>query len=202
MKKILTVGGGSWGTSFSNYLTQKFSEVRIWVRETEVIESINKIHENKIFLPEIKLSKKLIPVSDLKKNILDSEIIILAVPSKFMRSVLGSIKEEIKDKIIVNLSKGFESDSLKTISQIAVDVLGKDVLNNWITLNHPTAVSSVSSNNDILKEIQELFSSEVLRMYRSDDLIGVEVAGSMKNVMAIASGNDNKSYNGDNEIRA
>lgn len=199
MEKILTIGGGSWGTSFSNYLTRQVPKVNIWIREPEVISSIREKKENELFLPKIELSENLIPVSDLKKNIYEAEIIILAVPSKFMRSVLEGIREDIKDKVIVNLSKGFESDSLKTISQIAVDVLGDEVLNRWVTvsgpsfarelaLNHPTAVSAVSSNNEILREIQKLFSSDVLRMYRSEDLIGVEVAGSMKNVMAIASG--------------
>ncbi len=199
MNKLLTIGGGSWGTAFSHYLTQKINPVKIWIREKEVIATINEKHENELFLPNIKLSEALVPVSDLKNNIIDSDIIILAIPSKYMRFVLSDIKNEIADKIIVNLSKGFEADSLKTISQIASDVLGEDILNKWVTIsgpsfarelatNHPTAVSAVSSNNDILQEIQELFSSDILRLYRSDDLIGVEVAGSMKNVMAIAAG--------------
>ncbi len=199
MSKILTIGGGSWGTAFSNYLTRNVPEVKIWIREEDVIKTIIEKGENELFLPGIKLAKGLIPVSDLKKNVLDSDIIILAVPSKFMRVVLGEIKNEIEGKTIVNLSKGFESNSLKTISQVASDVLGESILEKWVTisgpsfakelaLNHPTAVSAVSKNGEVSKIIQEMFSSDILRIYRSDDLRGVEVAGSMKNVMAIASG--------------
>ncbi len=199
MSKILTIGGGSWGTAFSNYLTRNVPEIKIWIREEDVIKTIIENGENELFLPGIKLSKGLIPVSDLKKNVFGSDIIILAVPSKFMRLVLEGIKNEIEGKTIVNLSKGFESNSLKTISQVASDVLGESILEKWVTisgpsfakelaLNHPTAVSAVSKNGEVTKIIQEMFSSDILRIYKSDDLRGVEVAGSMKNVMAIASG--------------
>jgi len=199
MSKILTIGGGSWGTAFSNYLTRNVPEIKIWIREEDVIKTIIENGENELFLPGIKLSKGLIPVSDLKKNVSGSDIIILAVPSKFMRLVLEGIKNEIEGKTIVNLSKGFESNSLKTISQVASDVLGESILEKWVTisgpsfakelaLNHPTAVSAVSKNGEVTKIIQEMFSSDILRIYKSDDLRGVEVAGSMKNVMAIASG--------------
>ena len=199
MYKIFTIGGGSWGTAFSNYLTRNIPEVKIWIREKEVIKTILENEENKLFLPGIKLSKGLIPVSELKKNVLEADIIIIAVPSKYIRVILENIKNEIEGKTIVNLSKGFEANSLKTISQVASDVLGDNVLDRWVTvsgpsfakelaLNHPTAVSAVSVNADVTRNIQELFSSDILRIYRSNDLRGVEVAGSMKNVMAIASG--------------
>ncbi len=199
MSKILTIGGGSWGTAFSNYLTRNVPVINIWIREEDVIRTIIEKGQNQLFLPGIKLSKGLRPVSNLKESVSNADIIILAVPSKFMRAVLNEIRNEIEGKIIVNLSKGFESDSLKTISQVAADVIGETVLDKWVTisgpsfakelaLNHPTAVSSVSQNDDINKMIQEMFSSDILRIYSSDDLIGVEVAGSMKNVMAIAAG--------------
>lgn len=199
MSKILTIGGGSWGTAFSNYLTRNVPEINIWIREEDVRRTIIEKGQNQLFLPGIKLSKGLIPVSNLKESVSNADIIILAVPSKFMRAVLNDIRNEIEGKVIVNLSKGFESDSLKTISQVAVDVIGEAVLDKWVTisgpsfakelaLNHPTAVSAVSLNDDVNKMIQEMFSSDILRIYSSDDLIGVEVAGSMKNVMAIAAG--------------
>ena len=199
MDRILVIGGGSWGTSFANYLATQGNKVKLWIREPEVIESINKFRENSLFLPEIILSENLYPVSGLEKEVAESDIIIFAVPSKFIRQTFKSLGEKLSGKTLISLSKGFESTSLKTISRIASDVLGKKILKNWITIsgpsfakelanNFPTAVVAASENGDNLKHIQEKFSSSVLRIYRSDDLIGIEVAGSMKNIMAIASG--------------
>ncbi|MCK4889310.1 MAG: NAD(P)-dependent glycerol-3-phosphate dehydrogenase, partial [Candidatus Aminicenantes bacterium] len=167
--------------------------------EKEVIESIEKFRENSLFLPEVVLSENLYPVSGLENEVEKSDILIFAVPSKFIRKSFESLKGKLSGKTIISLSKGFESTSLKTISRIASDVLGKDILNNWITIsgpsfakelsrNFPTAIVAASENPDILRNIQEKFSSSVLRIYRSNDLIGIEVAGSMKNIMAIASG--------------
>ncbi len=200
MDKILVIGGGSWGTAFANYLALiKEYTVKIWIREPEVIESIRKEHENHIFLPGIKLSPYLIPTADLEGETEKADIIIFAVPSKYIRNTFNQLKGIIENKWIVNLSKGFESTSLKTISQLAVEILGEDIVQHWVTIsgpsfarelasNYPTVVVASSKNQEILKKIQEDFSSNVLRIYRTDDLIGIEVAGSIKNVMAIASG--------------
>jgi glycerol-3-phosphate dehydrogenase (NAD(P)+) len=200
MDKILVIGGGSWGTAFANYLALiKEYTVKMWIREPEVIESIRKKHENHIFLPGIKLSPYLIPTADLEGETEKADIIIFAVPSKYIRNTFNQLKGIIENKWIVNLSKGFESTSLKTISRLAVEVLGEDIIRHWVTIsgpsfarelasNYPTVVVASSKNQDILQKIQEDFSSNVLRIYRTDDLIGIEVAGSIKNVMAIASG--------------
>jgi glycerol-3-phosphate dehydrogenase (NAD(P)+) len=200
MDNIFVVGGGSWGTAFANYLAcAKKSDIKLWIREPEVIESIKSKRENSLFLPDIELSTHLIPVSDLLKEAENAEIIIFAVPSKYINEFFKRLHGIIDQKLIINLSKGFESTSLKTISQMAKEVYGPNILNNWITIsgpsfarelakNFPTAVVAGSKNQKILKKVQSEFSSNVLRIYRSDDLTGIEVAGSIKNVMAIASG--------------
>ncbi|MEN8153667.1 MAG: NAD(P)H-dependent glycerol-3-phosphate dehydrogenase [Acidobacteriota bacterium] len=199
MDKIIVIGGGSWGTSFANYLATQNKEVKIWIREKEVVDTIKNKNENAMFLPGTKLSKNLIPVSNLEEEVKNSDIVIFAVPSKFIRITFEKLKDIIDNKAIVNLSKGFESTSLKTISQISADVLGKKILDQWVTVsgpsfakelagNFPTAVVAASENESLLKRIQESFSSNILRIYRTNDLMGIEVAGSMKNVMAIASG--------------
>jgi len=199
MDNILVIGGGSWGTSFANYLATIGNEVKLWVREDEVIDSIKKTGQNSLFLPEITLSDKLLPVSRLDEEVTGSDIIFFAVPSKFIRHTFESLRGKLSGKTLISLSKGFESSSLKTISRVASDVLGDEVLRNWITIsgpsfarelaaNFPTAIVAASENAEISQKIQEQFSSPILRIYRSDDLIGIEVAGSMKNIMAIASG--------------
>ena len=199
MDNILVIGGGSWGTAFAHYLTLKNKPVKIWVREEEIIDSIKSRRENQVFLPGTKLSENLIPISDLESETRAADIIIFAVPSKFIRHTFERIKNMVDGKILVNLSKGFEATSLKTISQLATDIMGTDIIENWITIsgpsfakelvqNFPTAVVAGSVNESLLKTIQTRFSSNVLRIYRSNDLTGIEVAGSLKNVMAIASG--------------
>jgi glycerol-3-phosphate dehydrogenase (NAD(P)+) len=200
MDNILVVGGGSWGTAFANYLALLGKRVKLWVREKEVIESILTKHENTTFLPGIQLAANLNPVADLEVEAGRADILILAVPSKFIRAVMLRIKNMRPDKqMLVNLSKGFESDSLKTISEVAVEVFGPDIAPLWSTLSgpsfarelacqHPTAVVAASANEELLKKIQNNFSSTVLRIYRTDDLKGLEVAGSVKNVIAIAAG--------------
>jgi glycerol-3-phosphate dehydrogenase (NAD(P)+) len=201
--KILVIGGGSWGTAFANYLaTSRPSterEVKIWVREKAVIDAIRATSENPIFLPGIKLSKWLKPVQKLKREAAAADVIIFAVPSKFIRNTFIELKSVVKNKNIVNLSKGFESTSLKTISQLAEEIISADILNRWVTIsgpsfarelasNHPTVVAACSRNSILAEQIQNNFSSDYLRVYRCDDLRGIEVGGSMKNVMAIASG--------------
>lgn len=200
MDNILLVGAGSWGTAFADYLARLGKKVQLWVREKEIIESILTKGENTIFLPGIQLAANLNPVADLENAVCRADVVILAVPSKFIRAVMLRIKNVRQDKqALINLSKGFESDSLKTISAVAVEVFGPDIMPRWSTLSgpsfarelacqHPTAVVAASSNEVLLKKIQNSFSSTVLRIYRTDDLKGLEVAGSVKNVMAIAAG--------------
>jgi glycerol-3-phosphate dehydrogenase (NAD(P)+) len=200
---ILVIGGGSWGTAFANYLATSADpagrSVKIWVREKEVIDAILSTHENPVFLPHIKLSPGLTPVAELKKEAEAADTIIFAVPSKFIRHTFEELKGSIENKQLVNLSKGFEAISLKTISQLASEVFGPGVMEQWTTVsgpsfarelanNHPTVVVACSRNPDLVQHLQEDFSSDVLRVYRSDDLVGIEVAGSVKNIMAIASG--------------
>ncbi len=200
MDKILMIGGGSWGTAFANYLAGiKNQPVKIWLREPEVITAIQSKQENPVFLPGIKLSPNLVPTADLKEEVKQADIVIMAVPSKFIRYTFQQLVGLIDDKLIVNLSKGFESTSLKTISELAMEVLGDHIVKHWVTIsgpsfarelaaNHPTVVAASSKNPEILEKIQKDFSSDILRIYRTDDLIGIEVAGSIKNVIAIASG--------------
>jgi glycerol-3-phosphate dehydrogenase (NAD(P)+) len=201
--KLLVIGGGSWGTAFANYLASSKGpssrEVKIWVREKEVIDAIRSAHENPVFLRGIKLSQGLKPVHKLKREAAAADILIFAVPSKFIRNTFEELKGIVKNKKIVNLSKGIESTSLKTISQLAEEEFGPRILDQWVTIsgpsfarelasNHPTVVAACSMNPNLVENIQEDFSSDILRIYSCNDLRGIEVGGSMKNVMAIAAG--------------
>lgn len=197
---VLVIGGGSWGTAFANYLaTSGKQEVKIWMRETDIIENIRVRRENLVFLPGIQLSERLVPTNNLEQELTQAEVLILAVPSKYIRHTFNLLKGNTENKVIINLSKGIESISLKTISQLAAEVLGDDILWHWVTISgpsfarelaakHPTVVVAASPNPTILEKVQQGFSSDILRIYRTTDLPGIEVAGSIKNVIAIASG--------------
>jgi len=201
--KLLVIGGGSWGTAFANYLASSKEppgrEVKIWVREKEVINAIRLTHENPVFLRGIKLSQWLKPVHKLKREAAAADILIFAVPSKFIRHTFKELRGVVKNKKLINLSKGIESTSLKTISQLAEEEFGPGILEQWVTIsgpsfarelasNHPTVVAAGSRYPMLVEHIQEDFSSDILRIYSCNDLRGIEVGGSMKNVMAIASG--------------
>lgn len=118
-------------------------------------------------MPGIKLSENLLPVSELEKEAKKADIIVFAVPSKFIRNSFQSLKGIIDEKHIVNLSKGFESSSLKTISQVASEIFGASILDRWVTisgpsfakellLNHPTTVAAASGNENLLKNISRI----------------------------------------------
>ena len=200
MDSILVIGGGSWGTAFADYLARQEQGVRIWVREPEVLAAIRSGRENRVFLPGIELAPGLEAGGDLETEAGRARILVLAVPSKFIRAVMGRLNAvRREDHVLVNLSKGFESESLKTLSQVAAEVFGPGISRQWLTLSgpsfarelasgHPTAVVAASENEELLTRLQGRFSSATLRVYRSGDLRGLEVAGALKNVMAIASG--------------
>lgn len=198
------IGGGSWGTAFAHHLASNRHPVKLWIREKEIIDVMKKSHENPVFLPGIRLSANLVPVDDLKEEAADADVLIFAVPSKFIRHIFELLRGTVRtQQIIVNLTKGFEAGTLKTISQIAEEIFGSAVLSRWITLSgpsfaqelackHPTTVVGASANQKVLEKIQKDFSSAALRIYRSDDLRGIEVGGSVKNIMAIAAGMVNR----------
>lgn len=198
-EKIAVLGAGAWGTAMANHIALCGHPVFLWAFEPEVSQYINRHHENQLFLPGIPLCPQLRVSSDLDEVLQDSDTVFLAVPSKHYRRILSDCRQQLASKPLLNLSKGFEAETLLTISQIAVDVLGADCLQRWVSLSgpsfarelakgHPTAIVAASENEALSCQVQQSFSSDTLRIYRSNDLRGIEIGGSLKNVMAIASG--------------
>jgi glycerol-3-phosphate dehydrogenase (NAD(P)+) len=200
MASILVIGGGSWGTAFADYLARQGMRVRLWVREADVLAAIRSRRENPVFLPGVPLAENLEACAGLEEAAAAADVLVLAVPSKFMRPLLQRLVGALHGRhALVNLSKGFESDSLKTLSQVAAEVFGPEVSRQWVTLSgpsfarelasrHPTAVAAAAEDAGLLERLQRDFSSATLRIYRCGDLRGLEVAGALKNVMAIAAG--------------
>lgn len=209
--KITLCGGGSWGTAIARLLSNKGHELNFYIRNKEVIEDIRKNKENTKYLPGAKFEKEINLTNNLDSVLEDIEVFIIAVPTSSIREVLTSIKGKIsKDVIIVNLSKGIEVESLDRISEISSEIL-KD--NPFVALSGPSHAEEVgkdipttlvasSENLKVAQTIQHEFSTPIFRIYTNLDLVGVEMGGALKNIIALAAGmNDGLAY-GDNSKAA
>ena len=198
--KIGVVGAGSWGTAIANHLGLKGFKVDLWVFEKEVKDQIEKYRENKIFLPGFTLSSNIFPSNDLSSVASDKDLLIIVVPSHLMRETARKITGLIsKDTIIVSASKGIENkthltmsgvlkETLTEISEDKIAILSGPSFAKEVANKVPTLVTVASKDKNVSKYVQHVFSTPYFRAYTTDDLIGVELGGSVKNVIAIAAG--------------
>ncbi len=197
--KISIIGGGSWGTTLAQVLSDNGNEVLIYDINEAFIKKINEEHLHPFF--DLNIPSNIFATSKLDEALDYSNILVLCVPTKATRSVLESMNKNIKEKkLIVNVSKGIEPDTSYRVSQIVDEVIDKNLLDGYVVLSGPshaeevilrklTSLVSASYDEKKAKLVQELFSNEsYLRVYTSDDVIGVETAGSMKNAIAVVSG--------------
>ncbi|WP_457623851.1 NAD(P)H-dependent glycerol-3-phosphate dehydrogenase [Persephonella sp.] len=195
-QRLTVVGAGSWGTALAQAFSGNFNEVIIWGRDKLVLNSINKERKNKKYLPEVLLSKNIIGEENLNKAISSGDIIIIAVPTQSIREVLSQVSSPIKVPII-SASKGIEIRTLKLISQIILDLvdvnpelvfsLSGPSFAKEVAVGLPTAVT-LAGNIGIGEQLQEILNTENFRLYITEDIIGVEIGGAVKNVIAIATG--------------
>ncbi len=207
--KIAVVGAGSWGTTLANLLAGKGHDVMLYVYEANQLEKMRQQRENVKYLPGVPLEPGLILTHDLDETFGFSDYILLVVPSHTLRSVLQSVRiRELNRKIFVNASKGIENDSLLRISQVIRDVTGAS-LSKIATLSGPshaeevsrqvaTAVVAASTDLDTARRVRDIFRTDYFRVYSSTDIAGVELGGSLKNVIAIAAGIADGAGFGDN----
>lgn len=197
---ISVIGAGSWGTTLANLLAEKGYKVKIWAYEDETRNNINNNHENKQYLPGIILSKNIIALENLKETIVDTELIVSAVPSAYVRETAKKISEIIatdKEIVIVTVSKGLEHETFKLMSQVIAEELPKNVKIAALSgPNHaeevskkmPTATAIASSHTEILPKLVEIFQTNYFKPYPLEDEYGVEICGAVKNITAIAIG--------------
>jgi len=198
LDKISFLGCGSWGGALGLVLAQKGLPITMWHRNSDVVESLRNTRTHYL-VPEIKFPNNVTFTTNAESAIQNSSIIILSIPSQSIRQLLIDNKKNFHEKqIIVNISKGIENDSLMTVSDVINDVMGvlytKTVTLSGpshaeeVVLGHPTTLVAASSDQESAEKIQNLFSTPLLRTYLSTDIKGVEIGGSMKNVIAIAAG--------------
>jgi len=196
--KTAVIGDGGWGTTLAILLAGKGGEIALWSVFPKYAEHLQKTRENTKFLPGISLPENIQISSDIQTCVEGAGVLVLAPPSHFMREVSARLKGiDLSQKILVSVSKGIENDSLMRMSEVVYDVLGKDV--QLGVLSGPTIAPEVakklpamaviaSPDENISHTLQTLFTTETFGIYLTDDVIGVEVGGSLKNVIAIAAG--------------
>lgn len=194
---IAIIGAGSWGSAIAQVLTDNGKDVLIWAYEKEVTFEINKFHSNLSFLKNVKLNSNIYATNNLDEAFDKHQVIISAIPTQFIRRTLSKYQGKFNDKYIINISKGIEQSSLQRISCIYRDLGLPD--DNYAILTGPSHAEEVSrripttvvaSSEDVeyTSFIQEIFSNDNFRVYSSNDTIGCELGGALKNIIAIASG--------------
>ena len=196
--KISVLGDGGWGTALAILLKNKGFDVSLWGAFKADIEAIKQDGENKKFLPGFKIQKTIQLNSDMHAACEDANIIVLAVPSRFLRDVITKNKKILKESqaSFVSVAKGIEEKSLKRMSEIAKEVLGSveiAVLSGpsiapEVARGIPTAVVVASEDDIFARKVSDIFRTERFRVYTNKDLIGVELGGALKNIIAIAAG--------------
>lgn len=201
MKNILVLGDGGWGTALALVLHHNGHKVTFWSKFPEYARYVSKKRENTKFLPGIKLPRTLHVTSDLQA--LNYELIVMAVPTQFCRGVLKELRSTLDARRstlppIVSVSKGIEQKTLKRPSEIIKEALGYPesriaVLSGpshaeEVAHRKPANVVAASSNKKLARDLQSIFSNEYFRVYTRNDVIGVETAAAVKNIIAIAAG--------------
>ncbi len=196
---IGVVGGGSWGTALAQLLAQKGHRVKLWILEPHLVEEIREKRENSLFLPGVSLSSRIYPTNSLEEVLEGSELLVNVVPTQYIRSVWGVVASKVPSVPLVSASKGIEVSTLKTPDAIFEDILGKGGLERWACLSGPsfarevarglpTAVTLACRDQSLARELAGIFMTPRFRVYTHDDVVGVELGGALKNVIAIAAG--------------
>ena len=199
MAKISVIGSGGWGIALTILLYKNGHDLTIWSFDKREAEELKTTRENKTKLPNILLPEDIKVTDNLKEAVDNKDVLILAVPSKAIRSVSKSLKDIIKDnQIIVNVAKGLEEDTLETMTDIIeeelkgkkpqVAVLSGPSHAEEVGKGIPTTCVVSAHNKELTLYLQNIFMNPAFRVYTSPDMLGVEVGGALKNVIALAAG--------------
>ncbi len=200
MTRIAIIGGGAWGTALADLLVRKGAAeaVTLWAREPEVVESINREHVNHVFLPDSNLAPALRASGDVADAVRDADVVVSAAPSHAVRDVMARAGPAlVRGATVVSVSKGLEPERLATMSCVLGEVLPRGakiaVLSGpsfaqEVYGRHPTAVVAAARQHAVAQRVQQVFSTSYFRVYSATDVLGVELGGALKNVIALAAG--------------
>ena len=194
---VAVVGGGSWGTALAAHLARTGHGVRQWLRRSEAARAVSERRENPDYLPGIGLPEGIAAGSDLAEAVADADTVLLVVPSEFCRDLVRRLKPLLRpEAVLVSAAKWIEVDTLRRITQVAAEeapghvlaVLSGPSFALEVAREQPTAVVVASTDQDAAESVQRMLSSRTFRAYSSQDVVGVELGGALKNVIAIAAG--------------
>lgn len=194
--KISVIGGGAWGTALAAMAARAGRDVLLWAREDGVVTSINEAHENKDFLPDVTLPKSLKATGNLA-DVTTAEVILMVVPAQFVRAVTQDMKVFLKENTpIILCAKGIEQSTGKMMNEVVTEVLPKSPLvvlsgptfAREVAANMPSAVTIASKYQQIAQNVADTLGQPTFRPYLSRDVVGAEVGGAVKNVLAVACG--------------
>jgi len=196
MSYITIIGGGSWGTTLAHLLSGKGFDISLWVFERELAQEIQETRMNTAYLPGVELPLNIRVTNDLAESLNKARCIVNAVPAQFTRSIFREVLPQIShEAIIVSVAKGIERGTLLTVSSVLKELSAREVavlsgpsFAKEVIKKMPTAVTLATQNIHTGVLLQEIFNVNHFRVYTHDDILGVELGGALKNVMAIASG--------------
>ncbi len=207
MSKVAVIGAGSWGTALATVLAGNGEDVYIWDIDKAHLQRMADNHENVDYLPGVKLSENIRMVMDEAEALDGADFVLFSAPAQHFRNALETALPHIReDAVIINVAKGIERHSLKRMSEIASDVID---LNRYVVLSgpshaeevgtrQPTTVAAASINLDMAERVQDLFMSDRFRVYTTEDIVGVELGGALKNIIALGAGISDGMGFGDN----
>ena len=199
MEKVVVIGAGSWGTALAVLLAEKGFHVTMWEHNDEKARKIQLERENKLFLEGIKFPDNLNVTSDLNDLLKDTNYVVFSVPSQVLRQVIKKISDQIRENmVLINTAKGIELSTGKRLSEVMKDeILGK-YHDNIVVLSGPTHAEEVAKGvpttivaagkRENAKKVQELFNTQLFRVYINEDIVGVEYGAALKNCLAIGAG--------------
>jgi glycerol-3-phosphate dehydrogenase (NAD(P)+) len=198
--RVAVIGAGSWGTALANLLAGKGNAVLVWSYEPDVAEAINQQHENTKYMKGVALHTSVRATQSIREAVHGADVVLNVTPSQHVRRVLGDAAEYIQDNaLIVSASKGIEASSLQTMAEVVAQVvpgtagahacfLSGPSFALEVARRMPTAVAMASHDQEAAVKAQQLFQAPYFRVYTNPDVIGVELGGALKNVIAIAAG--------------
>lgn len=204
--KVGVLGGGSWGTTVAS-LTSRNSSVILWARNANTVNEINEHHTNSKYLPDALLHKNLKASTSIKETVCDADVIVMGIPSQHFRNVLEEAREHVRPWVpVISLAKGLEMETKMRMTEIIKEVLPGHPAG---VLTGPNLAKEIHSgkaaaaviamvDKTIAKELQSVFNSGLFRVYTNNDVIGCELGGALKNIMAIAAGMGDGADAGDN----
>lgn len=200
------LGAGTWGTALARMLSENGNCVTVWSAISKEVDELSskRKHSN---LPSMKIPREIVFTGDIKEACQDKEIVVFATPSVYIRSVAKQAKDYIsKDATIVDVAKGIETETLKTMSEVISDELGDirvvalsgPTHAEEVAMDMPTTIVSASRDYDAALLVQKVFSNNVMRVYANSDILGVELCGALKNIIALGAGISSGLGYGDN----